>query len=156
MGRLDGKVAVITGGSSGIGLATAKLFAEDGARVFVTGRREMELDAAVEKIGADVTAVQGDVTKAADLDRLYATIKKAVGRLGVRRIRREQGGGAIVCADSGLSTSRARRSESMRSAPASSRPKGIQATRAMSTASNVRRRWHGSNLTPPSRKPRLP
>ena len=83
MGRLDGKVAIITGGSSGIGLATARLFGEEGARVFVTGRRQVELDAAVEKIGAGVIAVQGDVTEAADLDRLYRMVKKAAGCLDV-------------------------------------------------------------------------
>ena len=83
MGRLDGRVAVITGGSSGIGLATARLFADEGARVFVTGRRQTELDAAVTKIGTGAIAVRSDVTKLADLDRLYATIKNATGRLDI-------------------------------------------------------------------------
>jgi len=81
--RLSGKVAVITGGSSGIGFATAKLFAEEGAQVFVTGRRQTELDAAVQEIGGGATAVQGDVTKPADLDRLYAAVQKTAGRLDI-------------------------------------------------------------------------
>ncbi len=81
--RLSGKVAVITGGSSGIGFATAKLFAEEGAQVFVTGRRQTELDAAVREIGGGATAVQGDVTKPADLDRLYAAVQKTAGRLDI-------------------------------------------------------------------------
>ena len=83
MGRLDGKVAVITGGSSGIGLATARKFTNEGARVFVTGRRQTELDAAVRTIGSGATAVHGDVTNLADLDRLYATIEGAAGRLDI-------------------------------------------------------------------------
>jgi len=74
MGRLRGKVAVITGGSSGIGLAAAKLFVRQGAYVFITGRRQKELDEAVRAIGSNITGVQGDVSKLADLDRLYDTV----------------------------------------------------------------------------------
>ena len=81
--KLSGKVAVVTGGNSGIGLAAAKVFAEEGARVFVSGRRQAELDAAVEKIGPSTTAVQGDVTKPADLDRLYSTVQKDAGHLDI-------------------------------------------------------------------------
>jgi NAD(P)-dependent dehydrogenase (short-subunit alcohol dehydrogenase family) len=81
--KLSGKVALITGGNSGIGFATAKLFAEEGARVFVTGRRQAELDAAVQKIGPDATAVQGDVTNPADLDHLYARVQKDAGRIDI-------------------------------------------------------------------------
>jgi NAD(P)-dependent dehydrogenase (short-subunit alcohol dehydrogenase family) len=73
--KLAGKVAVITGGTTGIGLATAKLFVSEGAYVFVTGRRQKELDEAVKEIGSNVTGVQGDVSKLADLDRLYETVK---------------------------------------------------------------------------------
>jgi NAD(P)-dependent dehydrogenase (short-subunit alcohol dehydrogenase family) len=76
MGRLQGKVAIITGGTTGIGLASAKLFVKEGAYVFITGRRQKELDEAVKAIGSNVTGVQGDVTKLADLDRLYETIGK--------------------------------------------------------------------------------
>ena len=84
MKRLEGKVAVITGGSSGIGLATARLFVEEGAYVFITGRRQDELDAAVRKMGKDnVTGVQGDVSNLADLDRLYATVKGQHGHIGI-------------------------------------------------------------------------
>ena len=79
MDRLQGKVAVITGGSSGIGLAAAKLFVREGADAFITGRRQKELDAAVKAIGSNITGVQGDVSKLADLDRLYETVK-AKGR----------------------------------------------------------------------------
>lgn len=71
MSALEGKVAVITGGNSGIGLATAKRFIKEGAYVFITGRRQAELDAAVSFIGKNVTAVQGDVSKLDDLDHLY-------------------------------------------------------------------------------------
>src|SRR6266403_1758946 len=76
MSKLEGKVAVITGGNSGIGLATAQRFVAEGAYVFITGRRQSELDAAVKQIGKSVTAVQGDVSNLADLDRLYATVKQ--------------------------------------------------------------------------------
>src|SRR5258708_14803840 len=81
-GKLNGKVAVITGGTEGIGLATAKLFVTEGAYVFITGRRQKELDEAVQAIGGNVTGVQGDVAKLADLDRLYETIGKK-GRLDI-------------------------------------------------------------------------
>lgn len=79
--KLRGKVALITGGNSGIGLATAKRFAYEGAYVFITGRRKQELNAAVEEIGENVTAVQGDVSKIVDLDRLFAQIKKEKGKM---------------------------------------------------------------------------
>jgi NAD(P)-dependent dehydrogenase (short-subunit alcohol dehydrogenase family) len=80
---LAGKVALITGGSSGIGLATAKRFVDEGAYVFVTGRRQAELDSAKAFIGRNVTAVQGDVTNLSDLDALYETIKREKGHLDV-------------------------------------------------------------------------
>ncbi len=84
MKRLEGKVAVITGGTSGIGLATAQRFVEEGAYVFITGRRQGELDAAVKQIGKNnVTGVQGDVSNLADLDRLYATVKEQKGRIDI-------------------------------------------------------------------------
>lgn len=82
MGRLQGKVAVITGGTTGIGLAAAKLFVSEGADVFITGRRQKELDEAVTAVGTNVTGVQGDVTNLADLDRLYDTVK-AKGRIDI-------------------------------------------------------------------------
>ena len=81
--KLAGKVAVITGGSSGIGLATAKRFVDDGAHVFITGRRKSELDAAVNQIGRNVTGVQGDVAKSADIDKLYAAVKAQKGALHI-------------------------------------------------------------------------
>jgi NAD(P)-dependent dehydrogenase (short-subunit alcohol dehydrogenase family) len=81
--RLDGKIAVITGGNSGIGLATAQRFVDEGAYVFITGRRQNELDAAVNKIGKNITGVQGDVSNLQDLDRLYATVKQQKGRIDV-------------------------------------------------------------------------
>ena len=74
MGKLQGKVAVITGGTEGIGLATATLFAKEGAYVFITGRRQKELDEAVKSIGSNVSGIQGDVANMADLDRLYETV----------------------------------------------------------------------------------
>jgi NAD(P)-dependent dehydrogenase (short-subunit alcohol dehydrogenase family) len=83
MGKLEGKIALITGGNSGIGLATAKQFVNEGAYVFITGRREPELAAAVKEIGRNVTAVQGDVSKLGDLDRLFAQIKREKGRLDI-------------------------------------------------------------------------
>jgi NAD(P)-dependent dehydrogenase (short-subunit alcohol dehydrogenase family) len=83
MKRLEGKVAVITGGTSGIGLATAQRFVEEGAYVFITGRRQGELDAAVDQIGKNVTGGQGDVSNLADLDRLYATVKEQKGRIDI-------------------------------------------------------------------------
>ena len=83
MSKLDGKVAVITGGNSGIGLATAKRFAEEGAQVVITGRREKELKEAAALIGKSVTTVTGDVTRLEDLDRLYAVVKQAHGHIDV-------------------------------------------------------------------------
>src|ERR1700716_1042196 len=80
--KLKGKVAVITGGTTGIGLAAAKLFVREGAYVFITGRRQNELDQAVKAIGSNVTGVQGDVAKLADLDRLYEIVK-AKGRIDI-------------------------------------------------------------------------
>jgi len=81
--KLAGKVAVITGGSSGIGLATAERFVSEGAYVFITGRRKSELDAAVNQIGRNVTGVQSDVSKPADLDKLYAAVKEQKGKLDI-------------------------------------------------------------------------
>ena len=84
MKKLEGKVAVITGGNSGIGLATAQRFVSDGAYVFITGRRQSELDAAVKQIGKNnVSGVQGDVSNLADLDRLYATVKEQKGHIDI-------------------------------------------------------------------------
>ncbi|MDO8212037.1 SDR family NAD(P)-dependent oxidoreductase [Conexibacter sp. CPCC 206217] len=81
--RLDGKVAVITGGSSGIGLATAKQFVQQGAYVFITGRREGELERARAEIGDNVTAVQGDLASLDDLDRLYSVVREVKGGLDI-------------------------------------------------------------------------
>ena len=83
MGKLDDKVAVITGGTSGIGMATAKRFVAEGAKVVVTGRRGPELDAAVKDIGGNAVGIRGDVASLADLDRLYATVKEKHGRVDV-------------------------------------------------------------------------
>lgn len=83
MGKLDGKVAVITGGTSGMALATAKLFVEEGAYVFITGRRQEKVDEAVKLIGRNVTGVQGDAASLADLDRLFATVKQEKGSIDV-------------------------------------------------------------------------
>jgi NAD(P)-dependent dehydrogenase (short-subunit alcohol dehydrogenase family) len=83
MPKLEGKVAVVTGGNSGIGLATARRFVSEGAYVFITGRRQAELDAAVKLIGNNVTGVQGDVSNLADLDKLYSTVKQQKGRLDI-------------------------------------------------------------------------
>jgi NAD(P)-dependent dehydrogenase (short-subunit alcohol dehydrogenase family) len=81
--KLEGKTAVITGGNSGIGLAIAQRFVEEGAHVFITGRRRAQLDEAVALIGGRVEAVQGDVTRASDLDRLFDTVKEKAGRLDI-------------------------------------------------------------------------
>ena len=83
MGRLEGKTALVTGGTSGIGLATAKQFVKEGAYVFITGRRASELAAAVKEIGTNVTGVQGDVSSLADLDRLFAQIKQEKEKLDI-------------------------------------------------------------------------
>jgi NAD(P)-dependent dehydrogenase (short-subunit alcohol dehydrogenase family) len=83
MGKLDGKIALVTGGTSGIGLATAKRFVSEGAHVFITGRREPELATAVKEIGRNVTGVRGDVSRPSDLDRLFGQIKQEKGRLDV-------------------------------------------------------------------------
>jgi NAD(P)-dependent dehydrogenase (short-subunit alcohol dehydrogenase family) len=83
MGKLEGKIALVTGGNSGIGLATARQFAKEGAYVFVTGRREPELAAAVKQIGSRATGVQGDVSKLEDLDRLFSQIKRDQGKVDI-------------------------------------------------------------------------
>ena len=83
MGKLEGKIALITGGNSGIGLATAKQFVDEGAYVFITGRRKPELAAAIKEIGENVTSVQGDVSNLDDLDRLFAQIKKEKNKLDI-------------------------------------------------------------------------
>jgi NAD(P)-dependent dehydrogenase (short-subunit alcohol dehydrogenase family) len=82
-GKLEGKIALVTGGTSGIGLATAKRFVDEGAYVFITGRREAELASATQEIGKNVTPVQGDVSKLEDLDRLFAKIKELKGTLDI-------------------------------------------------------------------------
>src|SRR5690348_17152807 len=82
-GKLDGKVAVVTGGSSGIGLATAKEFKAQGARVVITGRKKAELDSAAQEIGGDILAVQGDVSKLGDLEHLFQTAHKVFGKSDV-------------------------------------------------------------------------
>jgi NAD(P)-dependent dehydrogenase (short-subunit alcohol dehydrogenase family) len=81
--KLEGMIAIMTGGTEGIGLAATKLFVKEGAYVFITGRRQKELDEAVEAIGSNVSGVQGDVSKLADLDRLYETVSKLKGRIDV-------------------------------------------------------------------------
>src|ERR1700734_2707607 len=83
MNKLKGKVAVITAATSGMALATAKLFVEEGAYVFITGRRQDKLDEAVKLIGRNVTGVQGDVASLADLDRLYETVKREKGKIDI-------------------------------------------------------------------------
>ena len=93
-GKLEGKIAVVTGGNSGIGLATAQRFVAEGAYVYITGRRQEELDAAVKTIGKNVTGVQGDVAKLADLDRLYDTVKKAHGHVDI--VFANAGGGTFL------------------------------------------------------------
>jgi len=83
MGKLKGKVAVITGGSSGMALASAKLFVEEGAYVFITGRKQEQLDEAVKLIGRNVTGVRGDAANLDDLDRLFDTVKREKGKIDV-------------------------------------------------------------------------
>src|ERR1700739_4772213 len=83
MPKLQGKVALVTGGGSGIGLATAKRFVEEGAFVYITGRRQTELDKAVSLIGRSVAAVQADVSNLADLDRLYAKVASEKGKIDI-------------------------------------------------------------------------
>jgi NAD(P)-dependent dehydrogenase (short-subunit alcohol dehydrogenase family) len=94
MGKLDGKVALVTGGNSGIGLATAKRFAAEGARVFVTARREAELDAAVAAIGGSAVGIRSDISKLDDLDRLFHRIREAAGKLDI--LFANAGGGEFV------------------------------------------------------------
>ena len=94
-GKLEGKIALVTGGSSGIGLATAQRFAKEGAFVFITGRREAELEKAVASIGVDkAKAIRADASNLADLDRLYEEIKKDKGRLDVLFV--NAGGGSFA------------------------------------------------------------
>jgi NAD(P)-dependent dehydrogenase (short-subunit alcohol dehydrogenase family) len=83
MKKIEGKVAVITGGNSGIGLATAQRFVQEGAHVYITGRRQTELDEAVKEIGKNITGVQGDISNLADLDRLYSTVKQQKRQIDV-------------------------------------------------------------------------
>ena len=85
MGKLEGKIALITGGTSGIGLATAEQFVNEGAYVFITGRRDAELAAAVNEIGRDVTGIQGDVSKLDDLDRLFKLLCEHLGVVAIRQ-----------------------------------------------------------------------
>jgi NAD(P)-dependent dehydrogenase (short-subunit alcohol dehydrogenase family) len=83
MSKLNGKIALITGGTTGLGFATAERFLSEGAEVIITGRRQAELDSAVKRLGGNVLGIQGDVSKLADLDRLYATIQKEKGHLDI-------------------------------------------------------------------------
>ena len=92
--KLEGKIAVVTGGTSGIGLATARQFAEEAAQVFVTGRREAELSAAVAAIGPNATGIRADSASLADLDRLYARVKAEAGRIDV--LFANAGGGSFM------------------------------------------------------------
>ena len=92
--KLEGRIAVVTGGSTGIGLATARRFAAEGARVFVTGRRPAELAAAVAAIGPDATGVQADSADLADLDRLYARVEAEAGRIDI--LFANAGGGSFL------------------------------------------------------------
>ena len=92
--KLDNKIALVTGGTSGIGLATAKAYAEQGAKVFITGRRQAELDAAVKAIGGNAVGVQADSTRPADLDRVFDTIRAQAGHLDV--LFANAGGGGML------------------------------------------------------------
>lgn len=95
--KLAGKIALVTGGSSGLGFATAQRFVAEGAYVFITGRRREQLDGAVKKLGPNATSVQSDISKPADLDRLFATIKEQKGHLDI--LFANAGGGAFVALD---------------------------------------------------------
>jgi NAD(P)-dependent dehydrogenase (short-subunit alcohol dehydrogenase family) len=92
--KLAGKIALVTGGSSGLGLATATRFIDEGAKVVVTGRRQTELDIAVKELGRSALGVRGDVSNLSDLDRLYDTIRERYGRLDI--VFANAGGGAFV------------------------------------------------------------
>ncbi|QGQ98684.1 SDR family oxidoreductase [Paenibacillus psychroresistens] len=94
MGKFNGKVAVVTGGTSGIGLATAQQLVKEGAHVFITGRRQSELDAAVKLIGNNVTGIQGDISNLADLDKLYDAVKQEKGHLDI--LFANAGGGSML------------------------------------------------------------
>src|ERR1700693_5224300 len=94
--KLTGKVALVTGGSAGIGLGIAKCCAEEGAHVFITGRRESELDRAVTAIGSNAAAVQGDISNRSDFDRIFATIKDKAGHV-VQCLRPHQDGVPVGC-----------------------------------------------------------
>jgi NAD(P)-dependent dehydrogenase (short-subunit alcohol dehydrogenase family) len=94
MSKLDGKIALITGGTTGLGFATAERFLSEGAEVVVTGRRQVELDSAVKRLGKNVLGVQGDVSNLADLDRLYAIIQKEKGHLDI--VFANAGGGSLA------------------------------------------------------------
>ena len=96
MGKLEGKVAVITGGSSGMALASAKRFVEEGAYVFITGRRQEALDEAVKLIGRNVTGVRGDAANLADLDRLFDTVKREKGKIDILYASAGRGEGAML------------------------------------------------------------
>jgi NAD(P)-dependent dehydrogenase (short-subunit alcohol dehydrogenase family) len=96
MGKLNDKIAVITGGSSGMALETAKLFVEEGAYVFITGRRQEALDAAVKYIGRNVTAVRGDASNLEDLDRLFDTVRREKGRIDVLYVSAGWGEAALL------------------------------------------------------------
>jgi NAD(P)-dependent dehydrogenase (short-subunit alcohol dehydrogenase family) len=132
MGKLEGKIALITGGNSGIGLATAKEFVNEGAYVFITGRRERELAAAVDAIGKNVIGIQGDMAKLADLDRVYAKIKQDKGRLD------------IVFANAGIAKSAALgdTTEELYDATFGVNVKGCPVHRAESAAADAGRRRH--------------
>jgi NAD(P)-dependent dehydrogenase (short-subunit alcohol dehydrogenase family) len=95
--KLEGKIALVTGGNSGIGLATAKRFVAEGAKVIITGRRKENLDAAVKEIGSDATAIQADASKLEDIDRVYVEIKKQYGRVDVLFV--NAGGGEFATID---------------------------------------------------------
>src|ERR1700733_8155879 len=94
MSKLNGKIALITGGTTGLGFATAERFLSEGAEVIITGRRQAELDSAVKSLGGNILGIQGDVSNLADLDRLYATIQKEKGDLDI--VFANAGGGSFA------------------------------------------------------------